>query len=274
MLASMNDEAPQAAETTTGAGEHDLPPRRVMANKLRADILSGDLPPGSPLPSQRELAERYGVARNTAAEAVKILESEGLIESRNRARPKVREQRRLLRLGAERYSNRLRNETGLSPFRAEVEKQGKTARVDCTSIERVPAPEVIAERLDLPDDDNTVVRRENWYFADDEPVQVGITYIPWAIAEGTVLATSANMGKGSLYGRFEDRGHRITWIREEVASRMPTPEETARLAIPAGVPVIDVVHTGIDQDQQPFEVTTFTMRADLNGLDYRIHIED
>src|SRR5690606_3471380 len=112
----------------------------------------------------------------------------------------------------------LRNETGLSPFRAEVEKQGKTARVDCTSIERVSPPQEIAERLELSADEDTVVRRENWYFADDEPVQVGVTYIPWEIAEGTVLATSANMGRGSLYARFEDRGHRITWIREEVAS--------------------------------------------------------
>ncbi|WP_460545722.1 GntR family transcriptional regulator [Glycomyces halotolerans] len=245
-----------------------------MANEMRADILSGKMPAGSQLKSQRELAEIYGVARNTAAEAIKILEAEGLIESRNRARPKVREKRRLLRLGAERYSNRLRNETGLSPFRAEVEKQGKTARVDCTSIERVSPPQEIAERLDLSTDEDTVVRRENWYFADDEPVQVGITYIPWAIADGTVLATSANMGRGSLYGRFEDRGHRITWIREEIGSRMPTPEETKRLAIPAGVPVIEVIHTGIDQHEQPFEVTTFTMRADLNSLDYRIHIED
>lgn len=269
----MNEEAPQAAETMKEAMEQDLPPRRIMANTLRADILNGELPPDSPLPSQRELAEKYGVARNTAAEAVKILVSEGLIESRNRARPRVRGRRQLLSLGAGRYSNRLRNETGLSPFRAEVEKQGKTARVDCTSIERVPAPDEIAERLDLSAADDTVVRRENWYFADDEPVQVGITYIPWAIAEGTVLATSANMGKGSLYGRFEDRGHRITWIREEIGSRMPTPEETKRLAIPAGVPVIEVVHTGIDQDEKPFEVTTFTMRADLNGLDYLIHIE-
>ncbi|WP_218126731.1 UTRA domain-containing protein [Glycomyces sambucus] len=82
------------------------------------------------------------------------------------------------------------------------------------------------------------------------------------------------MGKGSLYGRFEDRGHRITWIREESTSHMPIPTETERLAIPAGVPVINVIHTGINQDQQPFEVTTFTMRVDLNGLDYRIHIED
>ncbi|MEV3938721.1 GntR family transcriptional regulator [Glycomyces sp. NPDC049804] len=245
-----------------------------MANELRDDIQNGVYAPGQLLPSQRELAARYKVVRNTAGEAIKILEQEGLIESRNRARPRVREQRRLLRLGAERYSNRLREETGLSPYRAEVAKQGKTARVKCTSITQVRPPAFVAAKLNVSVDEESVVRRENWYFADDEPVQVGITYIPWEIAEGTVLATSADMGKGSLYGRFEDRGHRITSIREEISSRMPTPAETEGLKVPAGVPVIEVVHTGIDQDERPFEVTCFTMRADLNGLDYRIRIED
>lgn len=262
------------SQNTRENGGEDLPPRRRMANELRLDILNGRYRPGELLPSQRELAERHGVVRNTAAEAIKILEGEGLIESRNRARPRVREQRRLLRLGADRYSNRLRAETGLSPFRAEVSKQGKTASVDCTSIKRVRPPAEVAQRLNVPDDQESVVRRENWYFADDEPVQVGVTYIPWEIAEGSPLGDSAKLGKGSLYARFEDKGHRITSIREEIASRMPTPDEVDGLLIPAGVPVIDVLHTGIDQDERPFEVTCFTMRADLNGLDYRIRIED
>lgn len=251
-----------------------LAPRHRMANELRDDIINGVYEPGQKLPSQRDLVKRYDVARNTAAEAVKILIAEGLIDNRDRARPTVRGPRRLLRLGAERYSNRLREETGKSPFRAEVEKQGKTPRVDCPSITKIRPPADIAARLGLTSEGDFVVRRENWYYADEEPVQIGITYIPWAIAEGTVLATSANMGKGSLYGRFEERGHRITAIREEISSRMPTPEETKGLKVPAGVPVIDVIHTGIDQDDQPFEVTHFTMRADINGLDYRIRIED
>lgn len=249
-------------------------PRHQMANELREDIRNRVYQPGEALPSQRDLAARYGVERNTAAAAVKILEDEGLIESRNRARPRVRLPRRLLRLGAERYSNRLRDETGVSPFRAEVAKQGKRAQVDCTSIERVAPPAEVAERLGVSAEEASVVRRENWYFADDEPVQVGITYIPWEIAEGSPLGDSANLGKGSLYARFEERGHRITAIREEVSARMPTPDERDRLKVPAGVPVIEVRHTGIDQDERPFEVTCFTMRADLNGLDYRIRIED
>lgn len=54
-------------------------------------------------------------------------------------------------------------------------------------------------------------------------MQVGVTFILWEIAVGSVLATGANMGPGSLYARFEERGHRITHTREEVTARMPTP---------------------------------------------------
>jgi GntR family transcriptional regulator len=268
----MTDQDEDQDEARSGTKE-DLPQRRQIANDLRNAILKKELKPGDLLPSRRKLAAQYDVVPNTAGEAIKILEAEGLVESRNKARPRVRAKPRLLRLGAERYSNRLREQTGKSPFRSEVEKQGKTPRVDCPSIEKIRPPEYVAERLGLTAE-SYVVRRENWYFADEEPVQIGITYIPWEIAEGTVLAKSADMGKGSLYGRFEDRGHRITSIREEISSRMPTPDETKGLKIPGGVPVIDVIHTGIDQDEQPFEVTHFTMRADLNGLDYRIRIED
>jgi GntR family transcriptional regulator len=146
--------------------------------------------------------------------------------------------------------------------------------VDCTSITRVTAPAEIAERLLIDPETETVVRRENWYYADDEPMQVGVTYSPWSIVEGTPVADSAKMGKGSLYARFEERGHAITTIREEVTARMPTPDEAKGLRIPDAVPVIEVTHTGIDQDGAPFEVTIFVMRADYNGLDYRMPVEE
>ncbi|NKY50979.1 UTRA domain-containing protein [Nocardia vermiculata] len=55
---------------------------------------------------------------------------------------------------------------------------------------------------------------------------------------------------------------------------MPLPEESSGLDIPDGVPVIDVLHTGIDQHGHPFEVTHFVMRADFNGLDYNVPVED
>ncbi|MFB9906810.1 GntR family transcriptional regulator [Allokutzneria oryzae] len=261
--------------TDHGSSEADkqLPSRR-LAEQLRHAITSGTFPPGTKLPSERTLAAQHQVARNTAREAIRLLAEEGLVTAEHGRGVFVREKRRLLRFGSERYSQRVRNETGLSPYRAELAKQGRTARVDCTSITRSQPPENVAERLGISHEEDSVVRRENWYYADDEPVQVGITYIPWEIASGSVLATSAQMGKGSLYARFEELGHPITRIREEICARMPNPDEVRGLRIPDGVPVIDVFHTGINDKGEPFEVTHFVMRADVNGLDYNMPVED
>jgi GntR family transcriptional regulator len=39
------------------------------------------------------------------------------------------------------------------------------------------------------------------------------------------------------------------------------------------VPVLDVWHTSIDQDGQPYELTRFVMRGDLTGLLYDTPVE-
>ncbi|MFG2077918.1 GntR family transcriptional regulator [Nonomuraea maritima] len=57
-----------------------------IAEELRKKILSGAHPVGSPLPSETELAERYGAARGTVRQAVAVLAAEGLVGSRQGAR--------------------------------------------------------------------------------------------------------------------------------------------------------------------------------------------
>jgi len=47
--------------------------------KLRARIVSGDLPASSPLPGVSELAGEYGVSKRSAAWAVGSLVAQGLI---------------------------------------------------------------------------------------------------------------------------------------------------------------------------------------------------
>lgn len=250
-----------------------LPSRRI-ADGLRASIESGELASGAKLPSERDLAARYGTARNTAREAISILQGEGLVVAQHGRGVFVRPQMPLMRLGANRYSRRLRDETGLSPFRIEVTKQGRTPKTECRSVTTEKPPADVADRLDLDPATSTVVRRENWYFADDEPVQVGVTYIPVEVAGESVLASAKTLGKGSIYARFEELGYPIARVREEISARMPNPEEMTELGMPPGVPVIEVLHTGFDEQHRPFEVTRFVMRGDLNGLDYDMPVED
>jgi GntR family transcriptional regulator len=259
-----------AARTPQGAGTAS----RQLAAHLRALIESGDLASGDKLPSERALAAQHNLARNTAREAIRQLAESGLVTAQHGRGVFVRGKQRLMRFGQSRYSKKLREETGVSPFHAEVMLQGREPSAKCTRIERVIPPPEIVERLDVDPGNESVVRRENWYYADDEPMQVGVTYIPWEIADGSVLAYTDALGPGDLYARFEDVGHLITHTREEVTARMPTPEEAEGLQVPDGVPILDVLHTGINQEGTPFEVTRFVMRADYTGLDYMIPVEE
>jgi DNA-binding GntR family transcriptional regulator len=55
------------------------PKHTKVANALRQLICSGQYPPGTPLPSESELAARFGVARNTLRRALTVLGHDGLV---------------------------------------------------------------------------------------------------------------------------------------------------------------------------------------------------
>lgn len=67
------------------------PPYQQVANALRASILTRKFLPGEKLPSGPELAERFGVARMTVQQAIRILRDEGLVVSRQGSGVFVRE---------------------------------------------------------------------------------------------------------------------------------------------------------------------------------------
>jgi DNA-binding FadR family transcriptional regulator len=54
----------------------------VLADRLRARILGKNMQPGDLLSSETELIATFGVARGTVREALRLLESDGLIEIR------------------------------------------------------------------------------------------------------------------------------------------------------------------------------------------------
>ena len=245
-----------------------LPSRRI-AEALRALIASGELAPGDKLPSERELARRFRAARNTAREAIRLLAEEGLVTAQHGRGVFVREGERLFRWDSERYSRR---ETALTPFRLEMQRQGKMGRVEVESITRMAPPFEIAERLDVSHDEESVLERRNSYYADDEAVQVVTTYLRWTDAENSPLQ-KADTGPGGIYARLEERGHHMTSGQDEITARMASPDEATVLALPPGVPVLDVLHTSYNQHGEPFEVTRFVHRADRSGLVYQFPVE-
>ena len=116
--------------------------------------------------------------------------------------------------------------------------------------------------------------RENRYLVDGVPAQVGVTYIPAAIADGSPLASDADLGPGGMYGRFEDLGWPVAQIREDVVARRPTQAEAASLGLAPGAPVLELTHTSMDDWKRPFEVTRYVLRPDRAGLTYELQIPD
>jgi GntR family transcriptional regulator len=240
---------------------------KQIADHLRAVIAQGRLREGDQLPSEAELMTHYGVARMTVRNALRLLQDQGLINAEHgrgvyvRARPPVR------RLASDRFAQRHRKE-GKAAFNIEAEQHGATPQVDLLSVTEAVPPAEVADRLNVSDDSPVVIRSRR-YLLDGRPVETAISYIPADLARGTPI-TDPNPGPGGIYARLEEQGHTLERFTEEVAARMPTPEEARRLALPSGVPVFRLVRTAFDLEGRAVEVCDTIMSAEAYVLNYEL----
>jgi drug/metabolite transporter (DMT)-like permease len=68
----------------------------------------------------------------------------------------------------------------------------------------------VADRLHVSGSTRSVLRRENVFYADDDPVHRVTTYIPWSIAEGTGLLPDEVPHQFGIHGVLEERHHVMT----------------------------------------------------------------
>lgn len=124
-----------------------------IANKLRAAILTRRLMPGDKLPSQPELATRYGVARETIKRALDLLRAERLIVSRQGSGAFVRAQTQRaveLRPHIEAAFERPHVTIDFAGFSGETLRDALAEALDKVRVGRL-APETIAVRVLISD---------------------------------------------------------------------------------------------------------------------------
>ncbi|WP_433648998.1 GntR family transcriptional regulator [Micromonospora zamorensis] len=124
-----------------------------IANKLRAAILTRRLAPGDKLPSQPDLAARYGVARETVKRALELLRAERLIVSRQGSGAFVRAQTQRaveLRPHVEAAFERPHVTIDFAGFSGETLRDALAEALDKVRVGRL-APETIAVRVLISD---------------------------------------------------------------------------------------------------------------------------
>lgn len=75
----IRNERPEGSERVEFEFDNERPIYMQLVQRLRVGIVSGELPPGSRLPSVRELAVRAKVNPNTVQRALGELEEDGLL---------------------------------------------------------------------------------------------------------------------------------------------------------------------------------------------------
>lgn len=254
-----------------------MPASRRIADDLRSEIKSGQLPPGYKLPAVRVLAERYGVTQNPVLKALATLKAEGLIDAIHGSGVYVRQAHPVRRLGPDRYARHRWQETTVE---AHVDDRSDSPVVlqrggQTQDVALVEADERTATALGVATGD-LVYERARVITRDESPTHTMTSYYRRADVEGTAL-TDPRPGIAGSAGGFQvlaDRGLTPHEITEDLSARMPTADEALILELPAGEPVMELHRTTRTIDGRPIEYARGVHAASRFSWSYTFEIPD
>jgi GntR family transcriptional regulator len=241
-------------------------PRTVyqrIAHDLRTQILSGDLLPGSALPSETELVRRYGSSRGPVRQAISLLRSEGLIDSHQGRGVFVRQRPMTRRLSIEGVADRTNGALG--------SVEDVDGRLEVLRYTPIAAPAEVANRLALPEGARVLARRFR-FFVEDRPALLSDSYLPYELVKGTPVEDPENEPwPGGMLAQLRSLGLDVREITEDVATRTPTPDELHELGLRPGIPVFEVTRT-VHTADGPVATSRLVIAGDRYVLSYRIPI--
>jgi GntR family transcriptional regulator len=242
-----------------------------IASDLRNEITDKQLLPGALLPSEAQLAERYGVARTTVRRAIADLIAEGLITSITGRGHLVLVVRPLLWVASHAERNVHVDQSPSDVWSQTIRDLGRVP-TEKIRVERAHAQDQVAKWLNLESDEPVVVRRRI-RFVDGEPYQIADSYYPWSIVAGTPIEAPDDVLPG-VYHVFEKLGRPWVVTRDRVRARAPSFDETQTLRIPRGVQVAEVIRRSYDADGVPLRLTVFILPQDRHEIEYEMQGRD
>jgi GntR family transcriptional regulator len=220
-----------------GAAVHKHVQVREYVRALMADAEAG-----SPAPSERELVQRFGVARMTVRQALDTLVAEGLLE-------------RVPGRGTFVAESRVDHVPRLTGFTEEMTRRGMRpgARTLVARIES--AGPGVARALEIAVG-QSVVHWQRLRLADDSPMCVEDAYLDAGLVPGMLDHLPS-----SLYAELERRGLTPSWGEDSVEASLAQENEARLLGVPVGHPALRVARRAFC-DRTPVEVSRSTYRAD------------
>lgn len=215
-----------------------------IAGHIRDQITRGDLRAGDEVPSERELAAAWSVARPTAARALESLRQQNLVESRRGSGTYVRAHQSVPR-ARERY-DRARDLGSM---------YGAHESVEFLAAEIVAGPEHVTGALQVPAG-SSVARRVRLLRSGNEgrPIELSTSWFTSQVAEQAprlLVPERLRGGTGKYVAEATGRVHE--YARDQVSARLATPDERDHLELSEPAAVLVYRLTAYDPNDRPVQ---------------------
>jgi GntR family phosphonate transport system transcriptional regulator len=222
-----------------------------IAAQLTENIASGIHEPGSRLPAEHTLAEKFGVNRHTVRRALSSMAAQGLVRVVQGSGTYVEEFAVDLVVGRRTRHSESLQLAGLSGGLRVLEANACRASAELSRTLNIPAR-------------SNVLRMKVLGLVKDRPLHISERFFPLprftgldALVQQTGSITKAFASLGvEDYSRHESR----------IAAVLPAPEVATQLLQPVSRPVIQVRSINVDPKQVPVEAATTFFAGDLVTL--------
>jgi len=238
---------------------------RQIADDLRGKIESDEITHGAQLPTETELMGQYDASRNTVRDAIRLLASRGLVETRPGQGTFVVEK-------VSPYVTMLSDpdigeEGGLYRFAPAALRHSPQSAHPRVGIQR--AGSRVARELGL-DQDSTVISRHQERYVDGAPWSLQTSFYPMRLVEqgATRLIQAVDIRPGVVSYLREVLGIEQAGWRDTIIVRASNEAEAVffRLSDDGRASMIEDWRTAFDQHGDPFRLTVSYYPADCNQL--------
>ncbi|MFE9254760.1 GntR family transcriptional regulator [Streptomyces sp. NPDC006879] len=236
----------------SGIPEHGRIPK-YYAVKARIAVLVDELGEGGLLPTERDLAIRYEVARETVRQALRELLLEGRLRRHGR--------------GTVVAGPKLEQPLSLASYTEGVRRQGRNPGRHLIGLEQFSCPPDLAGDIGVQTGD-PVWHLERVLLADDERVGLESTYI--AVARLPLLDSEFEPDS-SFYAYLRERYDlRIGEADERLETVLATPREALLIGTPPALPMLLIQRVSRDQRGVPLERVRSLYRGDRFSFTTRL----
>lgn len=221
-----------------------------IRKSLHDDIDNKVLLPGQKLPSEDELATRFGVSRMTVRQGISDLIDEGLMYRRHGVGTFVA------------HPHIERDHTHLESMLESARDDGMDITIRVLIADILPAKLKVARSLSLSEGD-LVVHIKTLRYLDDAPITLHDAYVPY---KRFPQLLQEDLEAQHLWAIFESYGCRVKRAIQHVEAREADEEIAGLLEMDEGVPILYKERTVYLDDGTPVEFTYCYNRGDRYSL--------